>query len=213
MKRTPHRNCFAILCGAGITLALVAQLDRASAFEAEGSGFKSWRGRKNIFNQTNIMPVSTIDIIIRLLITFVLAGLIGIEREHQRKPAGLRTNIMVGLGSTLMTLAYIQAADLFRGSPVDPTRIAAQIVTGIGFLGAGTIINKGPSVVVGLTTAATLWVVAGIGIAVGFGFYLEAIIVTALVFFTFFVLSRLVNWLRKRSKAPEPENYEKTSES
>ena len=159
------------------------------------------------------MPVSTIDIIIRLLITFVLAGLIGIEREHQRKPAGLRTNIMVGLGSTLMTLASIQAADLFRGSPVDPTRIAAQIVTGIGFLGAGTIINKGPSVVVGLTTAATLWVVAGIGIAVGFGFYLEAIIVTALVFFTFFVLSRLVNWLRKRSKAPEPENYEKTSES
>lgn len=150
-----------------------------------------------------MLPISTTDIIIRLLITFVLAGLIGLEREYQRKPAGLRTNIMVGLGSTLMTLSSIQAADLFRDFPVDPTRIAAQIVTGIGFLGAGTILHKGPSIVIGLTTAATLWVVAGVGIAVGFGFYLEAVIVTALVFFTFFVLSRLVNWLRQKNKNTE----------
>ena len=144
--------------------------------------------------------ISTQDIIIRLLITFALAGLIGMEREFRRKPAGLRTNVMVGLGSTLMTLASVQAAGLFSGLPVDPTRIAAQIVTGIGFLGAGTILQKSPSNVMGLTTAATLWVVAGIGIAVGFGFYMEAVVTTVLVFFTFFVLSRFVGWLRKRSK-------------
>ena len=151
------------------------------------------------------MPlISTQEIIIRLLVTFILAGLIGIEREYQRKPAGLRTNIMVGLGSALMTIASVQAAGLFYGLQVDPTRIAAQIVTGIGFLGAGTILHKGPSIVIGLTTAATLWVVAGIGIAVGFGFYLEAVTVTALVFFTFLVLPRFVGWLRQRNKDAEP---------
>ncbi len=147
-----------------------------------------------------MLPISTQDIIIRLLITFALAGLIGIEREFRRKPAGLRTNVMVGLGSTLMTLASVQAAGLFQGLPVDPTRIAAQIVTGIGFLGAGTILQRGSSNVFGLTTAATLWVVAGIGIAVGFGFYLEAVVTTVLVFLTFFALSPFVGWLRQKSK-------------
>ena len=145
-------------------------------------------------------PISDTEIIIRLLVAFVLSGLIGVEREFREKPAGLRTNIMVGLGSTLMTLASIQAAGLFQGLPVDPTRIAAQIVTGIGFLGAGTILHRGPSIIIGLTTAATLWVVAGIGIAVGFGLYLEAMVTTALVFFTFLVVSRFVGWLRQKNQ-------------
>src|SRR3990170_1400319 len=144
-------------------------------------------------------PVTLVDILLRLTVTLFLTGLIGIEREYQLKPAGLRTNVMVGLGSALITIASFKAAYVFQGFPVDPTRMAAQIVTGIGFLGAGTIIHKNPSMVVGLTTAATLWVVAGIGIAVGLGFYLEASVVTAFVFFTFFVLSKFVGWLRKKS--------------
>ncbi len=153
-------------------------------------------------------PLSTHEVIVRLLITFALAGLIGMEREYQRKPAGLRTNVLVGLGSALMTLASVEAASIFHGYSVDPTRIAAQIVTGIGFLGAGTILHKSPPIVVGLTTAATLWVVAGIGIAVGLGLYFEAVVVTTLVFFTFFVLSRFVGWLRRKSHTPESQDKE-----
>lgn len=150
-----------------------------------------------------MLPISEHEVFLRLLVTFFLAGLIGLEREYQGKPAGLRTNIMVGLGSALMTLASIQAADIFRGFPVDPTRIAAQIVTGIGFLGAGTILHKNPPIVVGLTTAATLWVVAGIGMSVGLGLYFEAVTVTGLVFFTFFGVSRFINWLQKRNQRPQ----------
>lgn len=150
--------------------------------------------------------LSPYDIILRLVVTLILTGLIGVEREYQRKPAGLRTNVMVGLGSALITISSIKAAFLFPNLVVDPTRIAAQIVTGIGFLGAGTIIHRSPSVVTGLTTAATLWVVAGIGIAAGLGLYLEATIVMAFVFFTFFVLSRIVSWLRQKS----PIRYDTT---
>jgi len=147
-----------------------------------------------------MLPLTLQEIIIRILVSFVISGLIGIEREYYRKAAGLRTNIMVGIGSTLMTIASIQAAGLFKDYPVDPTRLASQIITGIGFLGAGTIIHTAPSLVSGLTTAATLWVVAGLGIAVGLGLYWEATITTVLIFFTFFVLSQLVDWIRKKSR-------------
>ena len=137
------------------------------------------------------------DIVIRLVLATLLSGLVGIEREYHRKPAGLRTNVMVGLGSAIFTLASIRAADLFPDMNVDPTRIAAQIVTGIGFLGVGTIIfDKDRTSVLGLTTAATLWVVAGVGMAAALGLYVEAIIATLLVFFTFLVLSRIVDRVR-----------------
>ncbi len=151
------------------------------------------------------MYVSTWDILLRLGTITVISGFIGLEREYHAKPAGLRTNIMVGLGSTLMTLAGIQAVGLFpdaRG--LDPTRIAGQVITGIGFIGAGAIlrpVGRGNNNVVGLTTAATLWVVSGLGIAVGLGLYLEALVTTLSVFFTFFVLGRMVNYVRKHSKA------------
>lgn len=144
-----------------------------------------------------MLTISTWDAIIRLLAIFIIAGLIGLERGYHRHPAGLRTNIVVGVGSTLITIVSIQASYLFKDMAVDPTRIAAQIVTGIGFLGAGVIIHKGSSAVLGLTTAATLWVVAGLGIAVGFGFYVEAAVAAALVFFTFLVLSKFVSVMRR----------------
>lgn len=113
---------------------------------------------------------------IRLILSSALAGIVGIEREVSLKPAGLRTHILVGLGSTLFTILSQEA---FAGS--DPARVAASIVVGIGFLGAGTII-KTEEKIVGLTTAATLWIVASIGVATGTGRYLLAIITTLLAF-------------------------------
>src|SRR4029079_6685874 len=115
----------------------------------------------------------------------MLGGLIGIGRELREREAGLRTHLLVALGSALFTIvgAYGFQGFLDSGASVvraDPTRIAAQIVTGIGFLGAGAIIRQGFSVR-GLTTAATLWVVAAVGLAAGAGYYSVAVITTALV--------------------------------
>jgi putative Mg2+ transporter-C (MgtC) family protein len=149
-----------------------------------------------------VTHINELDIILRIILATVLSALVGIEREFHHKPAGLRTNVMVGLGSCLFTLVSIRAADLFPElRTVDPTRIAAQIVTGIGFLGAGTILfEKDRSSVVGLTTAATLWVVAAIGTAIGMGLYVEALVGTLMVFFTFLILSKVVSQVRKRTE-------------
>jgi putative Mg2+ transporter-C (MgtC) family protein len=156
------------------------------------------------------MVVSNGEIFIRLMATTVLSALIGLEREYHHKPAGLRTNVMVGLGSTLITIASIKSLDLFPDlKTVDPTRIAAQIITGIGFIGAGAILRPvggGNQNVVGLTTAATLWVVCGLGIAVGMGFYFEAILTTILVFFTFLALGRMVNRIREFTRLNPPKS-------
>jgi putative Mg2+ transporter-C (MgtC) family protein len=123
--------------------------------------------------------------LLRLALAALLGGLIGVERELREREAGLRTHLLVSLGSALFTIvgAYGFQAFLDSGASVvraDPTRIAAQIVTGIGFLGAGAIIRQGLSVR-GLTTAATLWVVAAVGLASGAGYYSVAVITTALV--------------------------------
>lgn len=117
-----------------------------------------------------------LELVARLILGFVLSGLVGLEREVSLKPAGLRTHVLVGLGSTLITILSLEA---FPGS--DPSRVAASIIVGIGFLGAGTII-KTEEKIIGLTTAATLWIVASIGVATGAGFYLLAIIATILAF-------------------------------
>jgi putative Mg2+ transporter-C (MgtC) family protein len=153
------------------------------------------------------------DVVARLVLATVLSGLVGVEREFHRKPAGLRTNVMVGLGSAIFTLVSIRAVDLFPGLvSVDPTRIAAQIVTGIGFLGVGTILyEKDRSSVIGLTTAATLWVVAAVGMAVGMGLYTEAIVSTLLVFFTFLILSRIVDVVRHKTTDPNIAEHERDS--
>ncbi|MDD5251386.1 MAG: MgtC/SapB family protein [Patescibacteria group bacterium] len=153
-------------------------------------------------------PISDLDILIRLAVITVLAGAVGIEREYHAKPAGLRTNVMVGLGSTIMTISGLKAVELFPHLlSIDPTRIAAQVITGIGFIGAGAILRPGKSNVIGLTTAATLWVVSGLGIAVGMGLYYEAIVTTLLVFFTFMVLSQLVGYVRQHAKHYSPDMY------
>lgn len=121
------------------------------------------------------------EIGLRLILAVLLGGLIGIEREAAHKPAGLRTNILVCLGTTVFILISLKAFEDNPKSPVDITRIAAGIITGIGFLGAGTILRTGRNVQ-GLTSAATIWFVCGIGMATGMGYYALAIVSALLGF-------------------------------
>ncbi len=128
----------------------------------------------------------------RLFLALLLGGAIGIEREMRNQPAGFRTHAILAVGSALiMMISYLTAAryGTSGATPGDPTRIAAQIVSGIGFLGAGAILRMGPSVK-GLTTAASLWATAGVGMACGGGFYKEAVIATALILLTLFLLGK-----------------------
>ena len=141
---------------------------------------------------SNLPTLNWDESLLRLALAAVLGGLIGVERELREREAGLRTHLLVALGSALFTIvsAYGFHAFLASGASVvraDPTRIAAQIVTGIGFLGAGAIIRQGLSVR-GLTTAATLWVVAAVGLAAGAGYYSAAVITTALVLIALYPL-------------------------
>lgn len=137
--------------------------------------------------------LSHAEVALRLILSLVLSGVIGIEREQQGRPAGFRTHILVGLGSTLIMIvsAYgFLALDLEAIQGYDPARVAAQVVSGIGFLGAGTIMREGATIR-GLTTAASLWTVAGIGLAIGAGLYYASILVSLLVIGTLFGLNRI----------------------
>ncbi len=114
--------------------------------------------------------------LVRLLISFLIGGVIGFERSSRRQSAGLRTHILICLGSTLLMLLSIWVPDEFMGEKNgDPGRIAAQVVSGIGFLGAGSIIRLG-NTIKGLTTAASLWFVAALGLAIGAGMYMPCLI-------------------------------------
>jgi len=115
------------------------------------------------------------QVIIRLVLSVILGGGIGFERQIHRRAAGLRTHILVCLGSCLIMLTSLYIFDIYKDKvPLDPARIAAGVITGIGFLGAGTIIREREQVK-GLTTAASLWVISAIGLAIGCGFYQAAI--------------------------------------
>jgi putative Mg2+ transporter-C (MgtC) family protein len=145
------------------------------------------------------MPTD-LQMITRLLLTLLLGGLVGLERQVHRRDAGLRTHILVALGSCLIMLTSLYVFDIYKEQvPLDPVRIAAGVVTGIGFLGAGTIIRE-PDGVKGLTTAASLWVVSGIGLAVGVGFNLVAIYTTILVLIVLHFLRFVEKPLSKEGK-------------
>ncbi len=126
--------------------------------------------------QSNPDMIIELEQIVRLVLAFILSGIVGLEREASSKPAGLRTHALVGLGSALLT---ILSTDAFPGS--DPARIAAAVIIGMGFLGAGTIL-KTEGRIIGLTTAASLWITASVGLAVGVGYYLLAVVATALTY-------------------------------
>ena len=136
-----------------------------------------------------LQQFSLIGTVVRLLVAAVLGGLVGFERERHGRAAGLRTHILVCLGSATAVLVghYGFAVLGFDG---DPLRIGAQVLSGIGFLGAGTIISRGRFQVTGLTTAACLWTTASIGLAVGIGFYEAAVLVTVIVVLTMSLLTK-----------------------
>ena len=132
------------------------------------------------------------DIIVRLVLATLLGGLVGLEREAAGRAAGLRTHILVCVGSALVMMTSIHLFETYKGiTDVDPSRLAAQVVSGIGFLGAGTIIQSGSSVK-GLTTAASLWAVASVGLAVGCGFIKAASLVTVIMLFGLFVIGKIM---------------------
>ncbi|MGE5599676.1 MAG: MgtC/SapB family protein [Bacteroidota bacterium] len=141
------------------------------------------------------------DLVARLALAAAFGGFIGLEREIHGRPAGLRTHLLVALGSCLAMLLSVHGFG--TGWNRDPARLAAQVLSGIGFLGAGTILREGVTVK-GLTTAASLWLVAGIGLAIGLGSFLAAIVATVFAVAALFFLEKL----EKRFISPWAHNLE-----
>jgi len=143
--------------------------------------------------------ISNIDLFVRLLLAVILGSIVGFERERKHKTAGFRTNILICLGAALFTIVSINLTYDYTKTVADPGRIAAQIVTGIGFLGAGAILRSRGSVV-GMTTAASIWVTAAVGLAVGCGYYIAACLVAVMTVvilqaFVPFVFSMRRKWV------------------
>ena len=150
-----------------------------------------------------------IELTVRLVVALLLGAVIGWERELQRMPAGFRTHALVSLGSAIFTVISAYA---FTGPGSDPTRVAAQIVSGIGFLGGGAILHYGGTVR-GLTTAASLWAVAGVGMAAGEGLFVVAAVSALLVIVALEVFQRLERVAKRRlnipsSRRPDPIDSE-----
>jgi len=131
----------------------------------------------------------------KLMLAMVMGGIIGFERQSNKRPAGLKTHILVTLGATLVMILSTEGF----GGVGDPARLAAQVVSGVGFLGAGTILVRGKSVY-GLTTAASLWICACLGLAIGIGFYKEALMTLGVVLFSLGPLNALQKKIFKEEK-------------
>ena len=140
-------------------------------------------------------------VVLRLGMAALMGGVVGFERETVNRPAGFRTHILVCVGSALIMIISMNMYYGFPPGTTDPARIAAQVVSGMGFLGAGTILREGVNIK-GLTTAASLWAIAGIGLASGAGMYVPAGVGTVIIFFTLVVLKRIELWIaiKKRYK-------------
>jgi putative Mg2+ transporter-C (MgtC) family protein len=145
---------------------------------------------------TEVARILRLDLLVKLTLAVLLGGIIGFERELAGKPAGLRTNILICIGAALL-MDVSTRIGLIDGHRIgDPARIAAQIVSGVGFLGAGTIMQS-QGMVTGLTSAATIWVVAAIGMTVGAGYYVEGMGAGLLVTFVLAGLGGVEHWARR----------------
>ena len=142
--------------------------------------------------------MSLIEILLKLVLAVALGGLVGLERETSQKPAGFRTNILICVGSAMMMILSGLVLGGSEGGGNDLTRIAAGVITGLGFIGAGTI-NQSRGSIVGLTTAATLWAMAGLGLVIGAGYYLVAVIFTAIIILTLIIFRYIETNYLKRS--------------
>lgn len=156
------------------------------------------------------------DYFLKIFTAVLCGGLIGLERELARKAAGLRTNILICMGSTIYMVVSDLVPLLNPGVVADPGRVAAQVVTGIGFIGAGSIIRSGPTVE-GMTTAATIWIVAALGLVIGIGYPLLAILFTLVVLIVLIGLRKIEKVLKlikernsvQKSKSPEIDSGKK----
>jgi putative Mg2+ transporter-C (MgtC) family protein len=138
-----------------------------------------------------------LEVLLKLILAIALGGLIGLEREASQKPAGFRTNILVCVGSTMMMALAVLLVQAKGGGADALIRLAAGVITGVGFLGAGTIFQA-RGTIAGLTTASTLWLVAGLGLVIGAGYYVPALIFTALTITTLLLFRRIEDtYLRK----------------
>lgn len=147
------------------------------------------------------MELNVYSIVLRMFMSLVFGGIIGIERGLKNRPAGFMTYVLVSCSSTLIMITNIYLSTLFPS--VDPTRLAAQVVSGIGFLGAGTIITTKRNEIRGLTTAAGLWTAAGIGIAIGSGFYIGATVGLFFIMTALVGLRKLDLYIKQHAKAME----------
>ncbi|SFC90970.1 putative Mg2+ transporter-C (MgtC) family protein [Bacillus sp. OV322] len=151
----------------------------------------------------DIMKTFDMEMLVKLTVSAVLGLAIGLERELKRKPLGLKTSLVISIVSCLLTIVSIQSSYLFPASDfvkiqMDPLRLAAQIVSGIGFLGAGVILRKEDDTISGLTTAAMVWGAAGIGIATGAGFYIEAMAGVVLLIISVELIPSLIKMIGLR---------------
>lgn len=154
---------------------------------------------------SSIWSISHGELLLRMVLAAVLGGLVGLEREWHNHAAGFRTHILVCLGSALIMLLSIYGFSEFVNEPnvrIDPARLAAQVISGIGFLGAGAILRNG-SAISGLTTAASVWVVAAIGLCVGAGFLYPAVFCTLMVLFSLLLLNKWEKHLMRHRRNHE----------
>ncbi len=144
-----------------------------------------------VIYQTDFVQL-LLEAFLKLGLTVLFSGLIGYEREHSRRPAGFRTHILVAVGATLVMMTSGYVFEYYEGLvSFDPTRLGAQVISGIGFLGAGTILREGFSVK-GLTTAASLWSVSCVGLAIGVGYYEGAFVATIVIYLTLNTFKRVI---------------------
>ena len=145
-----------------------------------------------------LYDINIFSISLRLILALVLGGIIGLERGANRHPAGFRTHILVCVGAALAMMTNQFIVDHFGAS--DPARLGAQVITGVGFLGVGTILITGRNRIKGLTTAAGLWASACLGLAIGIGFYSGAIAAAIIIFTSLTLLPRIENYFYRKSK-------------
>jgi putative Mg2+ transporter-C (MgtC) family protein len=151
----------------------------------------------------SLSEINTLSIIVRLTLAIICGGLIGYDRGKKRRPAGFRTHILVCIGSALVMITSQYITDVMGYVSSDPTRLGAQVISGIGFLGAGTILITGKQQVKGLTTAAGLWASACMGLAIGIGFYEGAIIGCAFIFGSMTLLHRFDAYVMSQTRLLE----------
>lgn len=148
-----------------------------------------------------LREVTLLAVVLRIVLAILVGGLIGFERELKNRPAGLRTYMVVSLGACLVMLTNQYVTQVFGSG--DPVRMGAQVVSGIGFLGAGTIMVTKRNQIKGLTTAAGLWTAAGVGLAIGVGFYEAAIIGGFAIYLIMALMQAIDNKVQKKSKTLE----------